>query len=201
MIFSTAETFSSKQPRKGNPKHNDDPEITNKMMKEVYPLLCSGGSEYETKRRAMTRLRVLGRRYQVLADKFGKNIICFLQPYSLTGEPNKEISEKMYVSCENTIKRKELTIKGFTNSMMSISNNSQILETSQGQALRKLCEAADSVVEYLIHGDPPQPQRIRLQTTIMADILAIPKGSPDLLVLLKPEGAAPDTDIETAESA
>lgn len=68
-------------------------------MREVFPHLPSDNLEYDRRRRAMTRLRIIGRRYQALVDKFGQSVLCFLQPCSLTAELDKGVSDNMYVLC------------------------------------------------------------------------------------------------------
>ncbi|CAG7960498.1 unnamed protein product, partial [Penicillium salamii] len=98
-ISYTAESFSSTSRKRGNPKHNEDAVITEKMMKEVFPQLPRDNPEYERRRRAMTRLRIIARRYQALVDKFGRSVLCFLQPCSLTAELDKGVSDNMYVLC------------------------------------------------------------------------------------------------------
>lgn len=98
-VFYTVESFPPKAQKKGNPNHNDDAMITERMMREVFPRLPTDNPEYERRRRAMTRLRIIGRRYQTLVNNFGQSIICLLQPCSLTGELDKGVSDNMYVPC------------------------------------------------------------------------------------------------------
>ncbi|KGO75172.1 hypothetical protein PITC_057930 [Penicillium italicum] len=167
-ISYTAESFSSASRKRGNPKHNEDAVITEKMMREVFPQLPRDNPEYERRRRAMTRLRIIGRRYQALVDKFGQSVLCFLQPCSLTAELDKGVSDNMI--CDLNEKDFKLLI--------------ELLENSQGTSLRDLCTKANPVVDNLIFGHQERIQGLRLQEVQTEDIIAIPKGSPDMELLL-----------------
>ena len=81
--------------RIGNPSHIDEANVTDRMMKEVFPSLQPGCRDYESRRRSMSRLRVLGRRLQMFADKFGNSSLAFMQPCKVTGDPEKPISDHM----------------------------------------------------------------------------------------------------------
>lgn len=60
----------------------------------------------------------------------------------------------------------------------------ELLEDSQGTSLRDICTKANPVVDNLIFGHQERIQGLRLQEVQAEDIIAIPKGSPDLELLL-----------------
>ncbi|KAJ5870203.1 hypothetical protein N7455_005144 [Penicillium solitum] len=195
-ISYTTESFSSKSRKRGNPKHNDDAVITEKMMREVFPQLPTGNPEYERRRRAMARLRTIGRRYQALVDKFGQSVICFLQPCSLTAELDKGVSDNMYVLCGIIVIWKKLTFRRISDlNEADFKLLIELLEDSQGKALRGLCTKANPVVDDLIFGHQDRIQRLRLQEVQAEDIIAIPKGSPDLELLLCYENLEQDCSV------
>ncbi|CAG8127763.1 unnamed protein product [Penicillium nalgiovense] len=178
-VFYTVESFPPKAQKKGNPNHNDDAMITERMMREVFPQLSTDNPEYERRRRAMTRLRIIGRRYQTLVNNFGQSIICLLQPCSLTGELDKGVSDNMIYDL------KEADFKLLV----------ELLEASQGKPLRDLCTKANPVVEELIYGHQTRAHRLRLQEVEIEDIVTIPKGSPDLELLLSSEDSMQEHSV------
>jgi hypothetical protein len=81
--------------RLGNPGHIDEANLTDRMMKEVFPSLRPGCKDYDSRRRSMSRLRVLGRRLQMFADRFGNSSLAFMQPCKVSGDSEKPISDHM----------------------------------------------------------------------------------------------------------
>lgn len=84
--------------RIGNPGHIDEANLTDRMMQEIFPSLHSGCKDYESRRRSMSRLRVLGRRLQMFADRFGNSSLAFMQPCKVAGDLEKPISDHMWVN-------------------------------------------------------------------------------------------------------
>ena len=62
----------------GNPNYRDDSEVSKKMMKELYPALTPLESTYRSKLRFVGGLRNLGKRIQLLVERFGHGIIGLL---------------------------------------------------------------------------------------------------------------------------
>lgn len=71
----------------------------------------------------------------------------------------------------------------------------ELLEASQGKPLRDLCTKANPVVEELIYGHQTRAHRLRLQEVEIEDIVTIPKGSPDLELLLSSEDSMQEHSV------
>jgi hypothetical protein len=71
----------------------------------------------------------------------------------------------------------------------------ELLEASQGKPLRDLCTKANPVVEELIYGHQTRTHRLRLQEVEIEDIVTIPKGSPDLELLLSSEDSMQEHSV------
>lgn len=97
MVMCTGKQAVQGSSRMGNPGHLDEANVTDRMMKEVLPNLQPGCRDYESKRRSISRLRVLGRRLQMFADRFGNSSLAFMQPCKITGDSEKPISDHMWV--------------------------------------------------------------------------------------------------------
>lgn len=95
MIICTGREILQPGGRTGNPSHHDEAYVTERMMKEVFPNLQPGSKDYESKRRSMSRLRVLGRRLHMFAERFGNSSLAFMQPCKVPGDPEKPISDNM----------------------------------------------------------------------------------------------------------
>jgi hypothetical protein len=95
MIICTGREIFQAGGRTGNPGNNDEAYVTDRMMTEVFPALQPGSKDYESKRRSMSRLRVLGRRLQMFAERFGKSSLAFMQPCKVSGDSEKPISDHM----------------------------------------------------------------------------------------------------------
>lgn len=50
------------------------------MMKAIYPDLQPGAPGYRTKHNSIKKLRVLGKRLHILAQKFGRGMLGLLSP-------------------------------------------------------------------------------------------------------------------------
>lgn len=59
----------------------------------------------------------------------------------------------------------------------------EILDQSQGQYLRALCEAADPLLQYLVY-EKSTTVEFAIERTDSVEILSLPKGSDKLLDLL-----------------
>lgn len=66
--------------RRGNPIRIALGEVTQRMMSKAFPSLSPDTEEYEFRKRTMKRYRALASRFQALVDKFGRAILCFIQP-------------------------------------------------------------------------------------------------------------------------
>ena len=95
MVICTGREIFQAGGKTGNPGHNDEAHVTERMMKEVFPSLQPGCKDYESKRRSMSRLRVLGRRLHMFAERFGNSSLAFMQPCKVSGDFEKPISDHM----------------------------------------------------------------------------------------------------------
>lgn len=95
MVICTGREIFQAGGKTGNPGHNDEAHVTERMMKEVFPSLQPGCKDYESKRRSMSRLRVLGRRLHMFAERFGNSSLAFMQPCKISGAFEKPISDHM----------------------------------------------------------------------------------------------------------
>ncbi|CAI7580910.1 unnamed protein product [Penicillium glandicola] len=154
--------------RMGNPGHIDEAKVTDTMMKEVFPNLQPGGRDYETRRRSMSRLRVLGRRLQLFADKFGNSSLAFMQPCKVSGDFEKAISDHMILAPS------DVDFKLFLD----------ILDESQGGLLRQFNTAAEKIIRHLIYENRQQHAPFHLENVDSKEIMDHPKGSPGLLRML-----------------
>ncbi|KAJ5705392.1 hypothetical protein N7536_001081 [Penicillium majusculum] len=97
IIVVTAKQLRPQPKKKGNPVKNKEAEITDAMMKRIFP--CPRDLEQNAhKRRKVSGLRKLGQRLQLLIDHFGYGIIGLLSHCSNCDEPGLRISMSMYVS-------------------------------------------------------------------------------------------------------
>ena len=97
IIVVTEKQLRPQPKKKGNPVKNKEAEITDAMMKRIFP--CPRDLEQNAhKRRKVSDLRKLGQRLQLLIDHFGYGIIGLLSHCSSCDEPGLRISMSMYVS-------------------------------------------------------------------------------------------------------
>ncbi|KAJ5379600.1 hypothetical protein N7509_012719 [Penicillium cosmopolitanum] len=155
--------------RKGNPISNACADVTQRMMTETFPSLRPGTREYDSKKVIMKRYRVLASRFQVFVDKFGLAILCFIQPFQGTRGPSWGISDNKIREINDT------NLKAFID----------ILDQSQGDYLRSVCKAAEPLLSSLIYTSSSKAAEFPLERIETADILQLPKGSDDLLFLLR----------------
>ncbi|CAG7938333.1 unnamed protein product [Penicillium salamii] len=103
IIVVTGKQLRPQPKKKGNPVKNQEAEITDAMMKRIFP--CPRDLEQNThKRRKVSDLRKLGQRLQLLIDHFGYGIIGLLSHCSSCDEPGLRISMSMYVSLVDVYK-------------------------------------------------------------------------------------------------
>ncbi|KAJ5110330.1 hypothetical protein NUU61_001587 [Penicillium alfredii] len=153
--------------RRGNPTRIALAEVTDRMMTREFPSLASNTVEYKRKRAAMKRHRLLASRFQTFVDAFGPAILCFIQPF------NGQIASNGGISDNKIREINETSLKAFVD----------ILNRSQGDYLREVCQAAEPLLQYLVYEDSTITEFAIERTDV--DILQLPKGSKGLLRLLK----------------
>jgi len=58
------------------------------------------------------------------------------------------------------------------------------MHRSQGRVLQELSDAAEPILEHLMYGEKPSTNIYRIETMEEGEIMAIPKGSQDLVSYL-----------------
>lgn len=83
--------------RSGNPVNNAKSDITHEMIRKIYPSLHPSSGEYESKHKAISRLRALGERYHAMVDRFQRGVLGLLPTCGLAKPFDLGISDNMYV--------------------------------------------------------------------------------------------------------
>lgn len=84
-VVLTSSDFSSSPRKRGNPINKSASELTIRMMKETYPDLEHGTSEYDARYRRISYLRRLGQRLHLLETNFGKGVLGIMLDRGLSG--------------------------------------------------------------------------------------------------------------------
>jgi hypothetical protein len=75
IVITTLSDFADHPRKRGNPANRSVAELTEKMMRDMFPALASGTDEYNEKYRLMSNLRRLGHRLNILEQRFGRGIL------------------------------------------------------------------------------------------------------------------------------
>ncbi|KAJ5205284.1 hypothetical protein N7491_004093 [Penicillium cf. griseofulvum] len=163
-----ADNTTSQGGRRGNPIRIALAEVTQRMMTKAFPSLSPDTEEYQSRKRTMNRYRALASRFQALVDKFGRAILCFIQPCQGKSVSNWGISD-------NKIREiSDISLKDFI----------EVLDQSQGDYLRSVCAGAEPLLKCLVYENSATAE-FAIEHTEAADILQLPKGSDELLRLLQ----------------
>ncbi|KAJ5437543.1 hypothetical protein N7445_006087 [Penicillium cf. griseofulvum] len=161
-----ADNTTSQGGRRGNPIRIALAEVTQRMMTKAFPSLSPDTEEYQSRKRTMNRYRALASRFQALVDKFGRAILCFIQPCQGKSVSNWGISDNKEIS--------DISLKDFI----------EVLDQSQGDYLRSVCAGAEPLLKCLVYENSATAE-FAIEHTEAADILQLPKGSDELLRLLQ----------------
>lgn len=92
LIVTTLASFQGRKRKAGNPFHAAEAEITERMMKSIFPDLLHGTNGYKQKKASLKRVRKLGQRLHILVTEFGSGILGLMLNEDMKG---LEISEQM----------------------------------------------------------------------------------------------------------
>jgi hypothetical protein len=81
--------------RSGNPVNNAKSDITQEMIRAIWPNLHPSSGEYKQKKRAISRLRAVGERYHAMADRFQRGVLGLLPIRGLAKPFDMGISDNM----------------------------------------------------------------------------------------------------------
>ncbi|KAF1994315.1 hypothetical protein P154DRAFT_586024 [Amniculicola lignicola CBS 123094] len=168
LVLTTPRNFGDALNKRGNPMNKAEADVTAKMMEEIFPEVRTGSDGHKAKYRMMTYLRRLGQRLNTLEMQFGNGILGLILDHGFTGQMNMGISDKM-IMCLTDPEFKRFTM---------------LLDTSQGDILRKFGVAVSPIIEALTVGELPPHKSFNLERVQLGDILKHPKGAPGLLDLI-----------------
>ncbi|KAL3462796.1 hypothetical protein BJX64DRAFT_288007 [Aspergillus heterothallicus] len=154
--------------RLGNPANNAKSDVTQEMMKVIYPGLHPSSGEYKAKHRAISKLRVLGQRYYAMAERFHRGILGLLPICGLANSLDLGISDNMILGLPDTTFNELLAV----------------LDRTQGNLIRRFSEAAMRVIGPLMKGTPQSSEQFQIATYKSEDIMQYPKGAEELLNIL-----------------
>lgn len=95
LVLATPGDFGQSKKKAGNPGNNAEAQVTETMMKEMFPDMQPDTERYKNKYKVVKRLRQLGRRLHIMVTHFGKGILGLMPDHSLTGPSHLGISDQM----------------------------------------------------------------------------------------------------------
>ncbi|OCL08487.1 hypothetical protein AOQ84DRAFT_293047 [Glonium stellatum] len=138
------------------------------MIQEIHPDLQPKTAAYQTKYRSVSELRKLGKRLHALKTTFGYGILGLL-PSTLGSDIC--ISDNMIQSLPEEIFNKFV----------------HVLNHHQGEMLRSFSNAVEPIVKSVFYGGMSLRSPLPIENVQQQQILEQPKGSVELLDLLRPE--------------
>ncbi|KAI9373948.1 hypothetical protein BJX61DRAFT_541308 [Aspergillus egyptiacus] len=145
----------------GNPANKDDAHVAQTMMEEIYSHLQLGTVEYRTKLATFKKLRQLGKRLHLLVERFGRGVLGLMLPFG----------------CDNGTGRLLPDSNTFDEFV-------RLLDHSQGSILRQFSVVVFPPLWALLQGRLEEEEPFPLERVGRDQILALTKGSPDLLRLI-----------------
>jgi hypothetical protein len=79
----------------GNLRYRAEHEVTESMMREIFPHLRPGMREYQGKLNEVKSLRRVGRKLYILAQRFGKGILAMIPYQESSDQPDMVVTDKM----------------------------------------------------------------------------------------------------------
>ncbi|OJJ47413.1 hypothetical protein ASPZODRAFT_142143 [Penicilliopsis zonata CBS 506.65] len=167
--LTTPSDFRTQARKAGNPENLADSDITKKMMKAIFPDLSpSAGQEYNKRYKYVTKIRRLGHRLMLMADKFGSGVIYLLPAHSLTGASEVLVSDDMILESSNE------TFSAFLG----------FLDASQGPNLRLFSDRVYRMLHSVLSGHRHLFDILAVEEVSEQEILAEEKWSHRLLSIL-----------------